>query len=482
MSIPSSRENFRFENWAKTFECYPASYFSPASEKEVLEILAAARSKGKKIRVVGRGHSPSDLHCTAEWMVSIERLNKVLSVNQSRKEVTVQAGIYLHDLHKELDERLWAMPNIGSISEQSIAGAIATCSHGSSMRYGAISEQVVELVLITANGETISCSQHQNSTIFKAALVHLGALGVIVRVTLRVVDKFNLRQINTIATINEMLEIWEAGELWTSAEYVRCWWFPYSERVCISRLNQTKQQPFRSSRWLSLENIAFQTFQSLLYATRFIPSLIPALEKISFRASYGWKSGSSTTPLTEKSYQAMNMNCLYLQYVDEWSIPISNGPEAIRRLNSWIKGDAKTAGLPFDPKNVYVHAPIEIRVGKPDDAYLSTSGGVEVCWIGVIMYKPYNASIPYRTYFKAFEALMRSLGGRPHWAKEHCLGKKDLQKIYPKLDTWLEVRNRLDPDEMFANEYIRRHLLEENDETEIRERQRKFKRLRLSKI
>ena len=104
-----------------------------------------ARQERKTIRVVGAAHSPSDIHCTSEWMVSLDYLNKVLSHDLDRHRITIQAGMRMYDYISELEKRGWCMDNLGSISEQSVAGAITTGTHGSSLEYSAISAQVLRL-------------------------------------------------------------------------------------------------------------------------------------------------------------------------------------------------------------------------------------------------------------------------------------------------------------------------------------------------
>ena len=92
--------------------------------------------------MVGSAHSPSDIHLTSEWMMSIDNLNQVLRQDLDRRRITVQAGMRLYQYLSELEKRGWSMDNLGSISDQSIAGAIATCTHGSSLTHGPISAQV----------------------------------------------------------------------------------------------------------------------------------------------------------------------------------------------------------------------------------------------------------------------------------------------------------------------------------------------------
>ena len=91
---------------------------------------------------MGAAHSPSDIYCTGEWMISTNHLDKVLSHDLDRRTITIQGGMRLYKYIAELEKRGWCMDNLGSISDQSVAGAIATGTHGSSLEYGVISNQV----------------------------------------------------------------------------------------------------------------------------------------------------------------------------------------------------------------------------------------------------------------------------------------------------------------------------------------------------
>jgi FAD/FMN-containing dehydrogenase len=109
----------------------------------------AAREIGKTIRVVGALHSPSDIYCTSEWMISLEHLNSVLAHDLDNRTITIQAGMLLMNYCRELEKRGWCMDNLGSIAEQSVAGAISTCTHGSSLYYGVLSCQVLFVSILS---------------------------------------------------------------------------------------------------------------------------------------------------------------------------------------------------------------------------------------------------------------------------------------------------------------------------------------------
>ncbi len=461
----------RFTNWAQTFQCYPELFFKPEDEQEVRQVIALARANSKHLTVVGAGHSPGDNVCTTDYMMSLDNLNKVISVDHKSRQITVQAGIRLYDLHRTLEDHGLAMPNLGSISDQSLAGAIATATHGSSLQHQILSSQVVELKIILADGTDRICSASRDTDLFRAALVSLGALGVIVQATVQVSDAFDIQASQHILDFDHMLNLWEADKLWQQAEFVRIWWFPYSgktilwkgERVEAGRYaTKSPKSWFRGMFW------AYHVQQALLYLGRFAPSYGPAIERLVFQNQYGWKEGQISDSV-EKSFVALNMNCLFSQYVNEWSIPLEKGVEACKRLQYWLNGEEEKSGIPYSSAGINVHAPIELRVAKSSDmdAWLSTAYNGPYCYIGVIMYKPYFAPVPYRRYFQAYEYLMKELGGRPHWAKQHNMTKAQLVDRYPKLNDWLTLRQQVDPTDMFVTEYHRRHLLNSYPDEEV---------------
>ena len=135
----------KFTNWAQTFSCVAAEYHEPSCLADVRALVRKANRNGSRVKVVGAGHSPSDLACTTGIMLSLDRMNQVLKVDKTKNQVTVQGGIRLKDLHRRLDAEGLAMSNLGSISEQSLAGAISTATHGTGWNYGVLSTTIVDM-------------------------------------------------------------------------------------------------------------------------------------------------------------------------------------------------------------------------------------------------------------------------------------------------------------------------------------------------
>ena len=451
--------------WAKTFHSRPELYIRPRSTAEIEKVVTLARRCRRRLTTVGCAHSPSDLTCTSSWIVNLDDFKDVLAADRNSGVVVMQSGIRLHQLRDKLRELGLAMANLGSIDSQSIAGAIATGTHGSSLRHGLLSESVLALRIMLANGRTVQCSRDQNHALFRAALVSLGALGIVTEVTFKAVPSFDIEWRQTLQPLDRVLAAWDR-DLWSQAEFVRVWWIPYAKRAVVWKAEKTRKarRPARVG-WHS-RLIGYHTYQTLLYLARWMPPLLPAIEWLVFGMQYGFRDGS-TTSAVEEGHAGLSMDCLYSQFVNEWAIPLDRGPEAIGRLSAWIHGDQEGSGIPISCDGVYVHAPVEVRVtdssgASPRPNLDNTSDSGPTLLLNATLYRPFHADPPaHERYYAAFEHLMKELGGRPHWAKNFLtVTHDDIARMYgDELVDWVRVRNAVDPEGMFVGDWHRRYLL-----------------------
>ncbi|KAF2469840.1 L-gulonolactone/D-arabinono-1,4-lactone oxidase [Lindgomyces ingoldianus] len=459
--------------WARTFHSRPELYIRPQTLPEIQKIVTLARRMRRRVVTVGSAHSPSDLTCTSAWMVNLDNYNQLLNVDKGHKTMTVQAGIRMHALNQAAKDHGLTMPTLGSIDDQSIAGAIATATHGSSMSHGLLSDSVRSLRIVLANGQAVKCSPSQAPDLFRAALVSLGALGILVEIEFQMVDACNLEWVQTILPIEDMLAEWNKG-LWISDEFVRVWWLPYTRRAIVWRASKTTK-PLRTPEynWYG-GSVGYHTYHILLWISQYVPRVLPWIEWFVFGMQYGFKNGSSISAVEEQR-NGLLMNCLYSQFVNEWSIPLSQGPEALTRLTKWIHGDEHGSGIPFSPKGVYVHSPIEVRVANTTNReprpYLDTSySETPSLYLNATLYRPYGQDPPcLQRYYEAFEHLMKEMNGRPHWAKNfHSVDHTYLSSVYgADLDGYLRVRNEVDPEGMFIGSWHRRTILPSRTEMSV---------------
>ncbi|KAG6163215.1 D-arabinono-1,4-lactone oxidase [Claviceps purpurea] len=463
--------------WAGTFSSLPQLYIQPESLAEIEKVVSLAQKCRERIVTTGCGHSPSNITCTSSWMVNLDRFNKILSVDRGSGVVVMESGIRLYALCEALEKYGLAMPNLGSINQQSIAGAISTGTHGSSVQHGLMSEDVLALKVTMADGTTRACSAESTPELFRAALLSLGALGIITEVTFRAVPAFTLKWTQTIDTDYKLFQSWP-DNLWNQSEFVRVWWFPYTRRAVVWQADKTSDALREPRRSYYDGFLGYYIYHNLLYAAQFVPSMLPWIEWFVFGMQYGFANGS-TSSAVQPSRKALLMNCLYSQFVNEWAIPLHKGPEALRRLSSWLNHltpedpDYVPHNIPFSAEGLYIHAPMEVRVSdttlspsKPRPYLDPTVTDGPTLYLNATLYRPYWRDPPCRDrYYEAFEWLMRDMGGRPHWAKNFEAYRPDIEAMYGEnLLKYRSVRDEVDPEGMFVGPWHRARVLAEMEE------------------
>ncbi|GAM84895.1 hypothetical protein ANO11243_028970 [Dothideomycetidae sp. 11243] len=455
--------------WARTFTSRPELYLQPQTVEEVQKIVKLARRCRRHIVLVGCGHSPSDLTLTSSWIVNLDRLCGVKSVDRDVQRITAEAGIRLRAFNAVANENSLTVPNLGSIDEQSLAGAMSTGTHGSTLKHGTLSEKVLSLRIVLSDGTVKRCSATENEELFRASLLSLGALGIIVEIEYQLCEATNIEWNQVLLPLRTILDTWSTS-LWTKEEFVRVWWLPYLRRAVVWSASKTDEAPRPPKGSWYGGSVGFHTYHILLRLSNVFPSILPWIEWFVFGMQYSFTPGpKSATSAIEPMQHGLLMNCLYSQFVNEWAVPLSKGPEIISRLDAWLNREPFSQhNIPFDNKDLYVHAPIEVRVSDTTRTsprpYLDMSCSEEpTLYLNATLYRPFLCDPPCKDrYYEAFEWLMREYNGRPHWAKNftEASGQKYLATQYGSdLDRWLEVRDEADPDGIFIGSWHRRNVL-----------------------
>lgn len=450
--------------WARTFNSRPELYIQPHNLEEIQKLVKLARRCRRRVVLVGCGHSPSDITCTSSWMVNLDNFQKVLNVDREQKRLTVEAGIRLRQLNDKAAEYGLTMPNLGSINDQSIAGAIATATHGSSLRHGLMSESVKSIKIVLGDGRAVKCSADENVDLFRAALTSIGGLGILVEVEFQLDDHTNIEWTQTLKPLDWVLSKWEK-DLWTDKEFTRVWWLPYMKRAVVWSATKT-DKPERApiSSWYG-GSVGFHTYHVLLWLSNKVPRILPFIEWFVFGMQYGFSDDVITTAI-EPQRSGLLMNCLYSQFVNEWALPLEKGPEAITRLSRWLNRE-EGHDIPFDNRGLYVHAPVEVRVSdtsrtQPRPFLDNTNQNGPTLYLNATLYRPFLQDPPCtHRYYEAFEWLMKELGAKPHWAKNFSfVDRNDIESMFGEnLDAYLKVRNETDPDGVFIGAWHRRYIL-----------------------
>ena len=236
----------KWTNWARNQYSNPHKIFRPKSEAEITEIVSLGVAKRLKVRPIGNGHSFSSIGLTDGFLVSLESMNRITNIDREKLQVTVGAGITISDLNRELHKIGFALPNLGDIDTQSLAGAIATGTHGTGIEYNSISSAIIGIRIATGDGTVIEISESRNSELLGPAKVSLGALGIITSVTLQCVPAFSLRILEFTAKLPEIISRFKIEEL--NADFVEFFWFPHTELAEIKICNKVASANTRTNK------------------------------------------------------------------------------------------------------------------------------------------------------------------------------------------------------------------------------------------
>jgi L-gulono-1,4-lactone dehydrogenase len=439
MSEPSDQQEraARWQNWSGDQLCSPRVVEQPRSIEELSAAIVRAASGGLRVRAVGAGHSFSEIACSEEVLVRLDRLADVLDVDVAAGLVRVQAGITIRELSRRLETCGLAMENLGDIDVQSIAGAISTATHGTGARLRNISAQVAELTLVLADGSTLACSPERDADVFRAARVGLGALGVIAEVTLRCVPAFTLHGVDAPAPLAQTLDRFEALAL--ENDHFEFFVFPYCDTALTRTNNRTEQPPRPRGKLGAYANDILLTnhaFGAICRTARLLPGAIPQLNRLVTRLA-------GRSERVDRSAAIFASPRLVRFTEMEYALPREHTAVAVRRVLELV--EQRGLAVPF---------PIEVRTVAHDDALLSTAAGRDSGFVAVHMFE----GMEWRPYFEAVEAIMAELDGRPHWGKRHFQTAATLRARYPEWDRFQAVRARLDPSGLFGNAWTDRVL------------------------
>ncbi len=395
-----------WSNWSGSVTCSPRHLAYPQSEEELNEWVCAAGRDGLTVRVAGTGHSFVPLCATDGVLLSLDQLQGVIAADRERLEATIRAGTKLHQLGEPLLAAGMAMANMGDIDRQALAGAVSTGTHGTGRDLGSISTQVVGLRLVLASGELLDCSAEQEPAVFAAARVSLGALGVLSRVTLRLLPAYRLHERTWVASFDECMA--DLDRLIGATRHFEFFWSPQEDACAMKALHPTARERLeeaapvppadgRLARYVKPERID--------WSFRILPS--------------------------ERNLRFNEM---------EFAVPAASGPDCMREIRQLMR-----------QRHPDVAWPVEYRTLRTDDIPLSPACGRDAVTISIHQ----AAELPYRAFFADAEAIFRNHRGRPHWGKVHWHTARDLRDLYPAWDAFQAVRARLDPAGRFLNPYLR---------------------------
>ena len=428
----NSQQTTRWSNWAGNQQTGTVLLSKPQTESELQQVVQSAQLSGRRVKAVGSGHSFTAIAVSEEVLVDLSDYDEIVAIDKINQTVTVQSGIQLSKLNQALYENSLAMQNLGDIAYQTIAGAISTSTHGTGAKFTGIANQVVALRIVLADSSIVECSANVNAQLFSCARVGLGALGLISTVTLKVVSAFNLAVIEEPMRVDDVLQ--NLDQHIDSNDHFEFFWVPHTGWALTKRNNRNSlpvEPMSKMSHWYSktlMENYAFGAVCMLGKAR---PSLIPKLAKA--------LPSSGRNEYSDASHKVFASKRIIKFYEMEYAIPREACAEALNRVRRMVTDSG-----------FFLNFPVEVRFTAPDEIPLSTASNRESAYIAVHIYKGMN----YVPYFTEVESIMNSYQGRPHWGKLHFQSAATLASRYPQWDVFQAVRNQVDPQRMFSNQYL----------------------------
>ncbi|MCC5582356.1 FAD-binding protein, partial [Microtetraspora sp. AC03309] len=211
-----------------------AQVMRPGSTDDVAKAITGAAAAGRRLKAVGASHSFSGIAVAPEIQIDLSRLSGLIGVDADRRQVKVGGGTRLWQLTRLLASYGLALENMGDIDRQTIAGAISTGTHGTGASFGGLATQVVGLTLVTGDGQVLYIDEHHNPELLPAARIGLGALGVIVEVTLQCVPGFAIRAVEKVEPLRDVLDSFD--ERMMQADHFEFFWLPHTE-VALTKTN-----------------------------------------------------------------------------------------------------------------------------------------------------------------------------------------------------------------------------------------------------
>ncbi|WP_346096993.1 D-arabinono-1,4-lactone oxidase [Streptomyces olivaceiscleroticus] len=434
--VRATRENV-WRNWAGNVEARPVRSVAPASTEELAAAVRQAATDGLTVKAAGTGHSFTPAAATDGLLIRPERLTGIRKVDRAAGTVTVAAGTPLKDLNAALSGQGLSLANMGDIMEQTVSGATSTGTHGTGRDSASLSAQLAGLELVTADGSVLRCSAQENADVFAAARLGLGALGVLTELTFKVEPEFLLTAREEPMSFDRVTEDFDA--LVAENEHFEFYWFPHTGN-CNTKRNNRSQGPAAPngtvSGWVDDELLSNGVFQVACAVGKALPATIPGIAKLSSRAL----SARTYTDIPYKVFTSPRR----VRFVEmEYAVPREAAVAALQELRALV-----------ERSGFRISFPVEVRTAPADDIPLSTASGRDSAYIAMHMYR----GTPHEAYFTAAERIMTAHGGRPHWGKLHTRDAAYLEAAYPRFGEFTALRDRLDPERVFANPYLRRVL------------------------
>ena len=416
----------KLKNWAGNLEYSTDRLYSANSLEEVQSYV----KKQNKLKVLGSRHCFNNIADSTHELLSLKTMDKVVALDAAARTVTVEAGMTYGQLCPYLHEKGFALHNLASLPHISIAGACSTATHGSGEKNGNLATAVSGLEFIAANGEVIKLSRQADGSTFLAAVVGLGALGVITKVTLDVQPTYMMRQ-----WVYENLPLAEM-----KAHFDAIQWSAYSVSLFTDWQNRNFSEVWLKSRLE--QGQAFEATPQFFGAKRATKNLHPIAE---LSAENCTEQMGVPGPWYERlpHFRMGFTPSAGKELQSEYFVPRQHAVEAIlavERLRDQVSPHLMIS---------------EIRAIAADKLWLSPCHEQPCVTIHFTWKQDWPA---VRKLLPVIEKELAPFKARPHWGKLFTTSPAVLKSIYEKLPDFTELSKKYDPQGKFHNEFLNTNI------------------------
>jgi alditol oxidase len=425
-SLLKAMPDEKLKNWSGNFEF---STDRIATAHSIDQVRGFVRQQSK-LKALGTRHCFNRIADSKDNLLSMRSLDHFVEVDSANKTVTVDAGITYGKLAPILDSKGFALHNLASLPHISVAGSCSTGTHGSGEKNGNLSTAVSGLQFITASGDTMQLSRAKDGDTFDGAVVGLGALGVITRITLDVQPKFAMRQyVYENLPLDQLKNHFDAIEsaaysvsLFTNWQYKRFSEVWLKTRTEPSHAFDAKPEFFGAT--AAKKNLHPIVELSAENCTEQLGVPGPWYERLPhFRMGF--------TPSAGKELQS------------EFFVPRKNAVDAILAVERLR--DQVTPHLMIT----------EIRTIAADNLWMSPcykQNSVAIHFTWKQDWPAVSAVLP------VIEKELAPFNARPHWGKLFTMSPSVLQSRYERLGDFIKLAKRYDPQGKFRNDFLNTNI------------------------
>ena len=413
-------------NWSKNLRYGTDRVYAPATADEVRQIVV----ESPRIKQLGSQHCFNNIADSHHAQISLRAL-KGIDMDHAAGTATVGAGVRYGELAPVLDKAGFALGNLASLPHISVGGTIATATHGSGVRNQNLATAANAIELVTADGRTLRLSRAKDGERFRLAVVHLGALGVLTRVTLDLQPRFDMSQVVYQNLSFDQLE--HNLEAILSAGYSVSLFTDWQNNAASEVWIKDRVAPGAASKPLS------PVFYGATLQTRKLHPIVDhsaeaCTEQMGSIGPWYLRLPHFKMEFTPSSGEELQT---------EYFVDRKDGYRAMRAVEKLR--DQITPHLFIT----------EIRTIASDDLPISMHHGRESLAIH-FTWKPEEAVV--RKLLPQIEGVLMPFGARPHWGKIFEMPAKTIQQQYPAMGRFRELATELDPQGKFRNEYLNRNL------------------------